>query len=136
MKAAPVELLGGANLVGEAEVIRPPLLLRAPAAAPAEVEDVGRAAGTGLESADEIRASRRAGNRHAIHGHVGLVRQHLLEKPLDLHPRDVGVDPDAGCIAACEQQANIVLEALIRARTREQCLQLFQLVTSSCRPRR
>src|SRR3954464_10780351 len=135
MKAAPVELLGGAHLVRESEIIGPPFLLRAPATAPAEVEDVRRAARARLERSVEVRASRRSRDRHAINGQIGLVGEHLLEQALHLHPRDVRVDPDARRLATREQQANVRLEVLIRARTREQCLQLFQLTTSGCRTR-
>jgi len=136
MEAPPVELLGGAYLVGKAKVVGPTLLLCAPAAAPAEVEDVCRASRARLEGADEVRAARRAGDRHTVDREVWLVGEHLLQKSLNLDPRDIRVDADARSFSASKKQANVCLEAFIRARTREQCLQLFQLTTSSCRPRR
>src|SRR6185503_18857024 len=122
----PVEFTRGANLVGKAEVIGPAFLLRAPSAAPLELEDVSARDRARFDAADEIGASRLALDRDALDREVGLRGQHLLDQPLNLDRRYVACGADPGGVAVAVESSNVSLERLGGSRPREQFLQLPQ----------
>src|SRR5690242_11751469 len=127
MKALPIEFLCRANLVGEAEVVSPALLLGAPAAAPAEIEDErGAVRRLRLHRPDEIGTARRARYRHALDGQVRLGGEHELQKSLNFDSRQVGIDANARSVAVSPECSNVCFELLVRLRSREQRLQLPQ----------
>jgi len=134
METPPIKLLRRADLIRIAEVIHPALLLRAPAAAPSELEHMRRAVGLRFDGPVEIGAPRRTGDGHAVDREVGLRREHVLQKSLNFHRREVRVDTNAGRFTARVVRSNIRFELLMRARPREQCLQLLQDTTSWVQP--
>ena len=78
MEAPPIELLSGADLVREAEIVRPAFLLGAPSATPTELEYERGAVRARLDRTDEIGTARGTRNRHAANGQLRLRRQHVL----------------------------------------------------------
>ena len=128
MEALPVELLRCANLIRKPEIIRPPFLFRAPAAAPTKVEDVRRALRSRFDGSYEVRAPRCPRHRHPVDIEVRLGREHLHQESLHFDPRDVRVDADSVGYGFTTRavRSDISLELLMSPRLREQHLQLLQ----------
>lgn len=126
MEAFPVELLRGADLIGEAKKIRVPLLLGAPAAAPAEFEHVRIGVRLRFHRAGEIRAARNTGYRDSLNRELRLRRQDLLQQALNFDRRQVRLDLNPGRLPLGAKCAHIGLEGLVRARLRQQFFQLLQ----------
>ena len=94
-EAAPVEFVGGAQLVGEAEAIQPPFLLGAPSAVPDEFVDVRFGGRVHVHDSDEVRASRPRAEGDVFDGQVGLGREDVREQPANLDARHRTIQPDA-----------------------------------------
>ena len=93
-KAAPIVFLRGANLIGEAEAVRPTLLLGAPPTIPHELVDVCLALGLELHGPNEIRATGAALERNVFDRQLMLGRQNMGEKSANLDVRCETFDPN------------------------------------------
>lgn len=119
VEAVPAELIGGANLIGEAKGIDPALLFGAPAAVPGKLDDARLSAALDRDCSNEVRAARPRVNAQAIDGPFGMRVQQLVDEPDDLDPRDVADERDGRRLGARGKGSDVSLEAFRRARARE-----------------
>ena len=119
VETIPAELVGGANLVGEAERIDPALLFRPPPAIPRELYDPRLAAALDHCSPDEIRAARTGVHLNSIDHPFRMGMEQLSDEADDLDPRDGAHERDGRHISARREVNDVALEAIGRARARQ-----------------
>ena len=131
LEAAPVVLLGRADLIGEAETVRPTFLLGAPAAVPDELVDARLAGGMHLDRPDEIGAPGPPTQaRSARSGRCGSADSIWASRRRTLIVRREAFDPD------------VISRRRSRSNSRTAALKVLRLATSrgsdsnslKCRP--
>lgn len=119
METVPAELVGGSDLIGEAERIDPALLFRAPTAVPGELDHAGLSAALDRDGSDEVRASRSGIDAQAIDSPLGMRVQQLVDEPDDLDARYVPYERDGRRLGAGGEGGNVSLEAFRGAGARQ-----------------
>src|SRR5439155_8190119 len=110
------------HLIRKPEVVDVAFLLRAPAAAPGEIERVRPGRGRDVDRSHEIRTAGDSANHDLVDLQIGLGRQQLCEEPAHFDSRYEGLNPDAHGRAAGKVGRQIRLEALRRARLTNYCI--------------
>ena len=119
VEAIPAEFVGGANLVREAEGIDPALLFRPPPAIPRELNHAALSTTLDHSSPDEVGAARTGVHLHSIDHPFRMGMEQLSDEADDLDPRDGAHERDGRHISARREVNDVALEAIGRARARQ-----------------
>ena len=119
VEAIPAELVGGANLVGEAEGIDPPLLFRPPPAIPRELNHSRLSAAFDNRGPDEIGAARTGVHPQPIDHPFRMGMEQLVDEADDFDPRDGADERDGGHIGTRRERNDVALETIGRAGARQ-----------------
>ena len=112
LEAVPAELVGGADLIGEAKGIHPSLLLRSPTTVPRELDNSGMTTALDGYAADEIRAARPGVDAYALDHPLGVSVQQLIDEPDDLDARNSAHQRDRWRIETGCERMYVGLEAI------------------------
>ena len=115
-EAPPIVLARRPHLIRKAEIVRPPLLLRAPPATPDEREDSSVACCRDPCCAGKIGAARLTLDRQMLDIEFGVAGEHVLEHARHLYPRCVATDLEAVGGARLDKPNDVGLERLAGAR--------------------
>jgi hypothetical protein len=110
LEATPIVFARCAHLVGEAEVVLPALLDRAPATAPDELERSGLRSRVEAHRADEIRASGSPIHRYSVDVELGGRGEHMLDEAGHLDVRRVPLDVNVVRVTGVDEPAHVRLE--------------------------
>lgn len=115
VETIPAELVGGPNLVGEAERVDPAFLFRPPPAIPGELDHARLPAALDHCRPDEIGTARTRVHPNAIHHPFRMGMQQMGDESDDLDPRGGAHQRDGGHIGARREGEDVALEAIGRA---------------------
>jgi len=119
MEAIPSELVGGANLVGEAECIDPALLFRPPTAVPCKVNHARLSTTLDNCCSHEIGAAGTGIHLNSIDHPFRMRVKQLGDEADDFDPRDGAHERDGRHIRARREGNDVALEAIGRAGARQ-----------------
>ena len=119
VEAVPAELVGGANLVGEAECIHPPFLFRPPPAIPRKLNHTGLSTALDHRGPAEIGAARTGVHLNSVDHPLRMGMEQLVDEPDDLDPRHGAHERDGRHIRARGEGNDVVLEAIGCAGARQ-----------------
>ena len=119
VEAIPAELVGGPNLIGEAERIEPTLLFRAPSAIPRELNYAGLSTTFDHGGPDEVGAARTGVYLHSIDHPFRMSMEQVGDQTDNFDPRDGAHERDGRHIRPRREGNDVALEAFSRAGARE-----------------
>lgn len=119
VEAIPAELVGGPNLVREAERVGPAFLFSPPPAIPRELNHAGLSATLDHRRPDEVGAARTGVHLHSIDHPFRMGIKQLGDQADDFDSRDRAHEGDRRHIGPRRERNDIALEAICRAGARE-----------------
>ena len=119
VEAIPAELVGGANLVGEAERIDPSLLFRPPPTVPRELYYPRLSSALDNRRPHEIGAARTGVHLNPIDHPFRMSMEQLGDESDDFDARDGAHECDGRHIGASREGNDVALEAIGRAGARQ-----------------